>query len=123
MSDKSPQDMEIRKRGQLIAVQRSVIVLATIAVLFVVFVVTLDSLSGISDRGRLIDCTKPGGHCYKESQARLANAVEDIMKQGIERETVTRQIVTLAAYCASKQHNQTLSQIEQCIKQQMKESE
>lgn len=50
------------------------------------------------------DCTQPTGQCFKDGQARTAEAVSSI-----------NQVVILAAACASQEHGQTVATIQQCV--------
>lgn len=60
--------------------------------------------ANVSVNNRLIDCTTPGGTCYRQGQERTGAAVADILKGA-----------TYAIACADKRGVQTEAEIQACV--------
>ncbi len=72
-------------------------------------------------RAQIISCVLPEGTCYKDGQRRTAEAIEQIFKDGIARETVTRQIIILSDWCADQPNVSTLDEREECVNNLLKQ--
>ena len=57
------------------------------------------------------DCTQAGGKCFEDGQKRTASAVQDISE-------ASAQASVYAAYCVSVTGNDTVAEIETCVKEQ-----
>ena len=56
----------------------------------------------------VLDCTTPGGECFKRGRRATAKAVGDINR-----------VIVLAASCADRPGDQTRRQIERCVLRQL----
>lgn len=106
----------VQKRARTILVQRSLIVVVFILHSMVLAVLTYDSYNGIADRERLLDCTTQGGECFMEGQERTGRLIQQLIEADTNQERITREVVTLAAYCANRSEQVTVEQIEACVK-------
>jgi hypothetical protein len=111
----------VKHRARVIVIQRALVVMVALGLVLVLALLTYDAYVGIKVRGEIVDCTTPEGKCFAENQRRTAEAVKNIAEDGIEREAVTRRIISLAASCADEPGSQTYKEIEACIRDRLKE--
>jgi len=102
----------VKKRARSIMLQRLVVALVAVYMVFTMTVVVITSIEGIRARKILLDCTTQEGRCFKENARRTAAVVAGINKG-------TKDIVVLAAGCAKDPRNDTTSKIEKCVNKEL----
>jgi hypothetical protein len=111
----------VKHRARVIVIQRVLVVMVCIGLVLVLALLSYDAYNGLKVRSEIVNCTTPEGKCFAENQRRTAEAVRAIAEDGIEREAVTRRIISLAASCADEPGPQTYKEIEACIRDRLKE--
>lgn len=109
----------VRTRGRYLAVRRTMVSLIILVVALILLILLFTAWEGHRTREHLLDCITPGSSCYEQGQERAREAVRQANRDGIERESITRDYAVLAAYCADKSEPQTVSQIERCINRRL----
>jgi hypothetical protein len=70
-------------------------------------------------RANIVDCVVADGKCYQGNQERTAKVVQQLLEDGIARETITRQIIILTEWCDDQPNTDTLNQLERCVNEQL----
>lgn len=106
------------KRVRALLAQRLAVALLLLFIVISLGLTAYNAIVGIATRAALLDCTTPGGECYKEGQRRTAEAIRQLVEANEAGEQTTREIVILAADCADNEGVDTADEIEACVEQQ-----
>jgi hypothetical protein len=118
-SDLEAEEVLVKKRARVIL---TTWIAVSLFVLWMLISSALDMWSAWeahNARETLLDCVTPAGQCYQDGQSRTATAVDELMKDGIERETVTRATIIASVWCDKQPNVIGLEELEACVKQQL----
>jgi hypothetical protein len=93
-----------------------------ILLLWLIVTTTLGAISAYEAhyaRNQIVDCVSPGEPCYEESQKRTGKAVQKLLEDGIQRETITRATIIASVWCDEQPGVNGLAQLEACVKNQL----
>lgn len=117
----------VKKRARAFMLERFLIGIVAMYMLFTSSVVTVLAVNGYMDRQtgnttleELVSCTSPEGECYQRGQENQAKAVQALIQASSDRHEVTREIVIAAAACA--QDNDTVREIRACVDDELDRS-
>lgn len=109
----------VKLRARTIRVQWAWNAFWIVVVVIVLGILTFDVLNGQAARKELLDCTTPGGECYREGNQRTADAIAQLIEANTLSEVATRRVVVIAAACAATLENPTTARVEQCVNAQL----
>lgn len=97
----------------------AVVALAAILLGLILFVqyVTLQEANNTTDK--ILDCTTPGGKCYKAGTARSSQVVRELQEDH-QKIIANQQILnTYITYCSHLPGNNTIERIEICVNKEL----
>lgn len=110
----------VTKRARVIMLERVGTYIIVVALVVLLIFDIANAFMEAEQRSVLIDCTTPGGECFKEGQERTAAAIQQLIDDNLLQEVATRRVVVLAAQCANQPGVQTVDQIEACVERGLK---
>lgn len=121
--------------GDLTTKRKRAILLGNLTVfMFIVFCVMalgfllLSTWYDAQTKAEILDCTEPTGECYQQGESRMKGVVDQVLQDGIDRETVTRRVVIIAALCSEDpairdiaDQSQRITAMERCVNREINE--
>jgi hypothetical protein len=77
------------------------------------------ALEAHNARDQIVSCVIPDGECYEQNQKRTGHVVEELLEDGIQRETVTRATIIASVWCDEQPDVEGLAELEACVKNQL----
>lgn len=109
----------VKKRFRAIFVTRVVVGIVIFMVLLIVGMMAWNLKLANDQRDLMAGCATPGHPCYEDSLSRQDDVIRRIAEEGQKRQTVTRELIAVAAACAGDRRWGTINEIELCIQIEM----